>query len=90
MRHSMSAGQWANIRVQRDGANQTVVQIGGRTYYFSYSTCVALCRDGERYRRDQTYSRTTAKHMTQWGVKGWPQVSDAEFESAAAIETAAG
>jgi hypothetical protein len=64
--------------------SMNIVTIGTRDYFFSYGTCIAF-RDGcgFKIRRDQTYSKTTAKHMRLFGVKDWPQVCDAEFERAA-------
>lgn len=59
--------------------NAVIVEFGYKTYYFSYETCVAIKDQNTRFRRNQNYSKTTAKHMTLMGVKDWPQVDDQVF-----------
>lgn len=73
------------ISIDIPAANRATVSIGDRDYYFSYHTCVALRKGAQRFRRDHTYSRTTARHMSQMGVKDWPQVDDATFEREAEV-----
>jgi len=68
-----------SLRAWRENLN--VVTVGDHEYFFSYETCIAYRNSQIRFRRNKTYSRTTAKHMTELGVKDWPQVTDAEFES---------
>lgn len=62
--------------------NQLVIQVAKNRYYFSYLTCVAYANfDANiRIRRNQNYSRTTAKHMMRMGVSSWDQVSDEDFQ----------
>jgi hypothetical protein len=83
----------SKISIQRVNSNATIVSIGFRTWYFSYSTCVAYAGpegpDGPNshhvtIRRDQNYSVTTAKHLSLMGAKDWRKVDDATFESIAA------
>lgn len=64
------------IELLAQAANQNVVTIGERSFYFSYSTCIAMRGPDGLYRRARTFSSSTAKHMTQMGVKDWPQVPD--------------
>jgi hypothetical protein len=78
------------IKLRAIGANQTIVEVGRHIYYFSYDTCIAVEVEDymgkcHRVRRARNYSKTTTKHMTQFGVKDWEQISDAEFEKLAAI-----
>jgi len=63
--------------------NLTKVFVGSNLYIFSYNTCIAMRIGPNRYRRDRTFSNTTARHMTETGCKDWRQVSDGEFEAAA-------
>ena len=63
--------------------NLTKVFVNGNLYIFSYSTCIAMRVGKNRFRRDRTFSNTTARHMTETGCKDWPQISDVDFETAA-------
>jgi len=48
-------------------ANQTEIEIGGKTVFFSYKTPVACHINGEGYfRTDKQWSRTTSKHINQF------------------------
>lgn len=70
---------YETVSLHSPGANMTTVDVGNRTLYFSYETCIAA-RIGVRcVRRDRTYSKTTAKHMGQMGVKDWDQLGDIDF-----------
>ena len=68
-----------SLRAWRENLN--VVTVGDHEYFFSYETCIAYRNSQIQFRRNKTYSRITAKHMTELGVRDWPQVTDAEFES---------
>ena len=70
------------IRLNHVAKNMTELTIGHVRMYFSYQTCVAFAAHDETFRRESTYSKTTAGHMNKFGVKGWPIVSDAMFEAA--------
>jgi hypothetical protein len=49
------------------GANQTTVTTnGGLTILFSYETPVACIENGQAYKTDKQWSRTTSKHINQW------------------------
>ena len=49
------------------GANQTEVEIGGVTVFFSYKTPVAAHIAGKGYiRTEKHYSTTTIRHINQW------------------------
>ncbi len=60
--------------LQRDGANKTIVTIGDKELFYSYSTLVGIeIRNTgtgmlTRYiqRDGKAGSKTTAKHITQW------------------------
>jgi hypothetical protein len=76
----------ANLRLQTLGSNQTRLDLGDKTYWFSYETCVAFSDgSGLRIRRDHNYSVTTAKHMSQMGVKDWDKMADSDFERYAGL-----
>ena len=76
------------------GDNHCAFIVGDRTWYFSYTTCVAYEAWGEhaqdretghtRIRRQSNYSKTTAKYMRVMGVLTWPKVTDDEFDKIAA------
>lgn len=73
--------------IDRFNDNSLKIIGNGRMWAISYSTVVAYkgpnCPAG--IRRDRTYSKTTAKHMGEMGVKDWHQVDDATFEKEAAL-----
>lgn len=70
--------------IERINDNAFILWVGTRRWYFSYQTVVAYAEGANiKLRRDQTYSKTTAGHMTKMGVKDWEQVSDAKFEQVA-------
>ena len=68
-------------------SNHQIIEIGEKRYYFSYMTCVAFAdfSKGIRVRRESSYSKTTARHMSNMGVKNWDTVEDAMFEQMAAL-----
>ena len=68
-------------------SNHQIIEIGEKRYYFSYMTCVAFADFSKhiRIRRESNYSKTTAKHMTNMGVKNWDTVKDDVFEQMAAL-----
>jgi hypothetical protein len=53
----------------------------GQELYFSYKTLVALRdSDGRTYRTSYKWSRTTSKHIGQFGMSGAEQVEQAALE----------
>lgn len=58
------------------------VDIGTLALHFSYSTLVGVAyfqhSTGTRVyaRSEDSYSRTTAGHMTRMGIRDWPKVSE--------------
>ena len=72
----------SKISVRQHNGNASEFTVGGKTWYFSYQTCVAFedLENHRRIRRDQNYSVTTAKHMGFMGVKDWRKVDDATFD----------
>lgn len=68
-------------KIRIHGANQTEVNIGDITLYFSYETCVAFHLAGAGYFvSENVWSRTTAKHISQMtGVSKDRRISKAEF-----------
>lgn len=75
-----------NPKLTQLGSNQCLINMDNCIFWFSYETCVAFHdrKAGVRVKRNQSYSRTTAKHMSQMGVKDFPEVSDEEFEKCVA------
>lgn len=70
--------------VMHDNSHQ-IIKVGEKFYYFSYATCVAFAdfSKGTHIRRKSDYSNTTARHMSNMGVKGWDAVEDDVFEQIA-------
>ena len=68
-------------------SNHQIIDIGEKRYYFSYMTCVAFADFSKdiRIRRESSYSKTTARHMSNMGVKNWDTVEDDVFEQMAAL-----
>jgi hypothetical protein len=57
------------MRIERLGANQTVIHTSKASVLFSYDTPVAarILASPVRYiKTSTTYSRTTSKHVTMW------------------------
>jgi hypothetical protein len=53
----------------------------GQDLYFSYKTLVALRdSDGKSYRTDKFWSRTTSKHLGQFGMGGAEKVDQKVLE----------
>lgn len=50
------------------GPNQTEVMLNGNTIFFSYNTPVAAHWEGRHYRTEESWSRTTSKHINRWLV----------------------
>lgn len=65
------------------GPNQTRISMGHCVFWFSYETCVAFesYKTGIQMRREKAHSRTTARHISQMGVKDFPAFSDEAFEA---------
>lgn len=54
------------MKVVSLGANKTELTTGNTTVLFSYGTPVAATVDGETFKTDCRWSKTTSKHITQW------------------------
>ena len=55
------------MRLKPLGANQTTITTNtGMTILFSYETPVACIVNGEAFRTDKQWSRTTSKHINKW------------------------
>lgn len=55
------------MRLRKLGPNETEVEIGEYTVFFSYNTPVAYHKAGEGYfRTSQFYSVTTSRHINAW------------------------
>lgn len=65
------------MKLQSIGANQTVIHYEypgyDKTMLFSYETPVACIIDGEAFKTDKYWSKTTSKHINQW-LKQYDQV----------------
>jgi len=76
------------MKLKNVGSNQTEVQRGEITVFYSYSTPVAVFIPGRgALVTSQHYSRTTSKHITQcvarWGATR-TEVTQAEIDALAA------
>ena len=60
------------------GPNQTLVQVGDKVYFYSYSDCVGFCHGTTRVVRDDNHSRTTKRNIAKI-CKGFKLVSPEEF-----------
>ena len=72
------------MKLQVLGANRTRVTLAdGTAVYFSYSTAVAACfPDSTWARTDVNHSKTTAKHIGQFGCpKDAPRKPQAFFDN---------
>lgn len=55
------------MKLNQIAANQTEVEIGGNTVFFSYKTPVAAClATGGFIRANKHWSTTTSKHINRW------------------------
>lgn len=63
------------------GPNQTSIQIGDKTYFYSYQDCVGFCQGKTRIFRDDNYSLTTKKHISKM-CKGFAPVAPIIFYQA--------
>lgn len=52
--------------------------VGGVRMLVSYSTVMAFIGPNGRFRRQHHISRTTARHMSETGVSGYPRATDDE------------
>ena len=60
------------------GPNQTLVQVGDKVYFYSYSDCVGFCHESTMVVRDDNHSLTTKRHIAKM-CKGFKLVSPEEF-----------
>lgn len=65
--------------------NQTVVEIGNNTVFFSYKTPVAAYVDGRAYRTSKFWSMTTSRHINAWMGKGCGEEKPQEFFDALSV-----
>jgi hypothetical protein len=72
----------ATPTVLRNDSNMVSVRIAkGTELMYSYKTLVAVrLNDGRAFRTDVNYSRTTEKHLTQFGMKDATKVSQSVLE----------
>jgi hypothetical protein len=54
------------MKLRKIKTNMTEISINGKTVFFSYNTPVAGYDDNGAFRTDQSFSRTTSKHITQY------------------------
>jgi len=57
------------------------IYIGEATFYFSYSTIIALAHKSYKIRRENHWGPTTGKHMRHLGCDDFKVVSDEGFET---------
>lgn len=63
-----------------------VLEINGRSFYFSYETCIAFCgvtfaKEGYvSVRRENTWGPTTGRHMNEMHVRHFDVVGEDEFD----------
>jgi hypothetical protein len=72
-----------SLKLKTLGANRTELTLDdGTVVLFSYSTPVAAHVPGVGYvRTEQSWSRTTAKHIGQWGAREAPTRPQAFFDA---------
>lgn len=55
------------MKLKKLGTNQTEITLAnGAQVLFSYSTPVAAWIDGQFYKTEQQYSKTTSRHVNAW------------------------
>jgi len=54
------------MKLKPIGANKTELHIDGAHILFSYRTPVAAWIDGEYFKTDKHWSKTTTKHINSW------------------------
>ena len=54
------------MRIEQEGSNQTVVIVDNANILFSYETPVAAIIDGDYYKTEKKWSRTTTRHINDW------------------------
>lgn len=63
-----------------DNTEATAVEVGGRTFFFSYQTCVAFKgRDGVTIASVNVWSKTTGRHLGAIGAA--EALPNEEFEA---------
>lgn len=72
------------IKANQIAPNQTEVEVGDKTLFFSYRTLVAANINGRFYRTKEKYSVTTSKHINSWlaGAKA-TELEQSELEKLA-------
>jgi hypothetical protein len=69
-----------SVKLKQLGPNQTSVEIGDVTLYFSYETCVAVHRTGHGYTIcENVWGATTGKHLALINGAKSPRTPRAEF-----------
>lgn len=68
------------MKLNHPGQNQTIVTIENHEFYFSYNTCVAVRNEKGSF-RIEPISKTTARHMTNLGIKDWPVITEEELNT---------
>jgi hypothetical protein len=63
--------------------NANIVEIDGRLFYFSYRTLVGLKADGRAYRTSKKWSKTTSKHIREFGLANAIALPQDELEALA-------
>lgn len=69
------------IDVQHYGANALALYDGKTTLYFSYNTVVAFRTGDQRFQTNQSFSRTTDKHLKLMRVNTWPVMDEEDFKT---------
>jgi len=69
-------------RVKVVGPNMTEIRHGEITALYSYETPVALDTPSGLYRTATHFSNTTARHISKWGAKTAPKISQEKIELA--------
>ena len=68
------------MHIKPIGANQTELTISPRMQVlFSYETPVAAWIDGQYYKTDIKWSKTTSKHINAWVDTTWVNIKPQEF-----------
>lgn len=68
-----------------NASNRVAVRTpSGAELFYSYRTLVAVrTKDGRSYRTEKFWSRTTNKHLTQFGMGGAEQIPQDKLEALA-------
>jgi hypothetical protein len=68
--------------IRRISVNQAEVNVNGKTYLFSYNTCVGYKDASGTHVCQNIWSKTTGKHLNYWQPDHSKRITHSELENA--------